>query len=331
MKRILFALALVAAACTPVKEEASDLKLWYDEPASQWVEALPVGNGRLGAMVFGGADREQIQLNEETVWAGQPNSNANPDVEEGALDQIRQLIFDGKYRAAQDMVDQKIFFRTNHGMSYQTIGDLYLDFPGHEAPSAYYRDLDISKAVASVKYTVDGVEYVREVISSFADDVVAVNLSASEKGKITFDASLVSPHKKHSVAVEGNDIVLRATTGDQEGLEGKVQFVTRVRIAHDGGKLEALNICIFQYGKLLTESLQCLHVDLRRSLALLAESALGDNLAVGIDHHARTIVLARRICSHAIYSRYITLILNRSGYQQRTPRRNARRRPACNV
>ena len=239
MKRILFALALVAAACTPVKEEASDLKLWYDEPASQWVEALPVGNGRLGAMVFGGADREQIQLNEETVWAGQPNSNANPDVEEGALDQIRQLIFDGKYRAAQDMVDQKIFFRTNHGMSYQTIGDLYLDFPGHEAPSAYYRDLDISKAVASVKYTVDGVEYVREVISSFADDVVAVNLSASEKGKITFDASLVSPHKKHSVAVEGNDIVLRATTGDQEGLEGKVQFVTRVRIAHDGGKLEA--------------------------------------------------------------------------------------------
>ena len=239
MKRFLSALAFIAAACTPVKEEPTDLKLWYDEPAAQWVEALPVGNGRLGAMVFGGSEREQIQLNEETVWAGQPNSNANPDVEEGALDEIRQLIFDGKYRAAQDMVDQKIFFKTNHGMSYQTIGDLYLDFPGHETPSSYYRDLDISKAVASVKYTVDGVEYTREVISSFADDVVAVNLSASEKGKITFDASLVSPHKKHTVEVEGSDIVLRATTGDQEGLEGKVQFVTRVRIAHNGGKLEA--------------------------------------------------------------------------------------------
>ncbi len=239
MKRFLSALAFIAAACTPVKEEPTDLKLWYDEPAAQWVEALPVGNGRLGAMVFGGSEREQIQLNEETVWAGQPNSNANPDVEEGALDEIRQLIFDGKYRAAQDMVDQKIFFKTNHGMSYQTIGDLYLDFPGHETHSAYYRDLDISKAVASVKYTVDGVEYTREVISSFADDVVAVNLSASEKGKITFDASLVSPHKKHTVEVEGSDIVLRATTGDQEGLEGKVQFVTRVRIAHNGGKLEA--------------------------------------------------------------------------------------------
>ena len=239
MKRFLSALAFIAAACTPVKEEPTDLKLWYDDPAAQWVEALPVGNGRLGAMVFGGSEREQIQLNEETVWAGQPNSNANPDVEEGALDEIRQLIFDGKYRAAQDMVDQKIFFKTNHGMSYQTIGDLYLDFPGHETPSSYYRDLDISKAVASVKYTVDGVEYMREVISSFADDVVAVNLSASEKGKITFEASLVSPHKKHTVEVEGSDIVLRATTGDQEGLEGKVQFVTRVRIAHNGGKLEA--------------------------------------------------------------------------------------------
>ncbi|MBR6547454.1 MAG: glycoside hydrolase family 95 protein [Bacteroidales bacterium] len=239
MKRFLSALAFIAAACAPVKEEPTDLKLWYDEPAAQWVEALPVGNGRLGAMVFGGSEREQIQLNEETVWAGQPNSNANPDVEEGALDEIRQLIFDGKYRAAQDMVDQKIFFKTNHGMSYQTIGDLYLDFPGHETPLSYYRDLDISKAVASVKYTVDGVEYTREVISSFADDVVAVNLSASEKGKITFDASLVSPHKKHTVEVEGSDIVLRATTGDQEGLEGKVQFVTRVRVAHNGGKLEA--------------------------------------------------------------------------------------------
>ena len=239
MKRFLSALAFIAAACTPVKEEPTDLKLWYDEPAAQWVEALPVGNGRLGAMVFGGSEREQIQLNEETVWAGQPNSNANPNVEEGALDEIRQLIFDGKYRVAQDMVDQKIFFKTNHGMSYQTIGDLYLDFPGHENPSSYYRDLDISKAVASVKYTVDGVEYTREVISSFADDVVAVNLSASEKGKITFEASLVSPHKKHTVEVEGSDIVLRATTGDQEGLEGKVQFVTRVRIAHNGGKLEA--------------------------------------------------------------------------------------------
>ena len=237
MKNFLTLLAFVAISCTPQVEE--DLKLWYDEPASIWVEALPVGNGRLGAMVFGGPERERLQLNEETVWAGQPNTNANPAVEPDAIDNIRQLIFDGKYRAAQDMVDAKIFHRTNHGMSYQSVGDLYLDFPGHEEYSDYYRDLDISEAVASVAYKVGDVEFNREVISSFADDVVAINLTASQKGQITFDASISSPHRKQTVAVEGNDIVLRGVTGNQEGLEGKVNFVTRVRIVHKGGNLVA--------------------------------------------------------------------------------------------
>lgn len=237
MKNFLTLLAFVAISCTPQVEE--DLKLWYDEPASIWVEALPVGNGRLGAMVFGGPERERLQLNEETVWAGQPNTNANPAVEPDAIDNIRQLIFDGKYRAAQDMVDAKIFHRTNHGMSYQSVGDLYLDFPGHEEYADYYRDLDISEAVASVAYKVGDVEFNREVISSFADDVVAINLTASQKAQITFDASISSPHRKQTVAVEGNDIVLRGVTGNQEGLEGKVNFVTRVRIVHKGGNLVA--------------------------------------------------------------------------------------------
>lgn len=237
MKRILALSVLAIAACSSPKEK--DLKLWYDEPASVWVEALPVGNGRLGAMVFGDPSAERIQLNEETVWAGQPNSNANPDVEPGALDEIRNLIFEGKYRAAQDMVDREIFFPSNHGMSYQTIGDLRLDFPGHEDYTKYYRDLDIADATASVRYVADGVTYEREVIAAFGADVIAVRLSASEKGRLTFNASLVSPHKKHDVTVEGGDIVLRGVTGDQEGLEGKVRFTTRARVLHKGGILNA--------------------------------------------------------------------------------------------
>lgn len=237
MKRILALSVLAIAACSSPKEK--DLKLWYDEPASVWVEALPVGNGRLGAMVFGDPSAERIQLNEETVWAGQPNSNANPDVEPGALDEIRNLIFEGKYRAAQDMVDREIFFPSNHGMSYQTIGDLRLDFPGHEDYTEYYRDLDIADATASVRYVADGVTYEREVIAAFGADVIAVRLSASEKGRLTFNASLVSPHKKHDVTVEGGDIVLRGVTGDQEGLEGKVRFTTRARVLHKGGILNA--------------------------------------------------------------------------------------------
>ena len=235
MKKILFAVVLLAAACTP--KEETDLKLWYDEPAAKWVEALPVGNGRLGAMVFGDPAKEHLQLNEETVWAGQPNSNANPNVDPNAIDEIRDLIFEGKYRAAQDMVDQKIFFKVNHGMSYQSVGDLYLEFPGHEDYTSYYRDLDISDATASVSYAVDGVTFEREVISAFGDDVVAVRLTASEKGKITFNASLTSPHRKQHVEVEDGDIVLWGVTGDQEGLEGRVEFTSRVRIVHKGGEL----------------------------------------------------------------------------------------------
>lgn len=235
MRKILTVIAVLAVACSPGQE--NDLKLWYDEPAEHWVEALPVGNGRLGAMVFGGTSSERIQLNEETVWAGQPNSNANPDIEPGALEEIRQLIFQGKYRAAQDMVDRKIFFPTNHGMSYQTVGDLLLDFPGHDAATGYRRELDIANALTSVFYEVDGVQYAREVFSSLADDVLVMKISASRKGAISFNASFSTPQNAE-ITVEDGELVLRGTTSSQEGLEGKVRFTAKARICPTGGMIE---------------------------------------------------------------------------------------------
>ena len=235
MRKILTVIAALAVACSPGQE--NDLKLWYDEPAEHWVEALPVGNGRLGAMVFGGTSSERIQLNEETVWAGQPNSNANPDIEPGALEEIRQLIFQGKYRAAQDMVDRKIFFPTNHGMSYQTVGDLLLDFPGHDAATGYRRELDIANALTSVFYEVDGVQYAREVFSSLADDVLVMKISASRKGAISFNASFSTPQNAE-ITVEDGELVLRGTTSSQEGLEGKVRFTAKARICPTGGMIE---------------------------------------------------------------------------------------------
>lgn len=235
MRKILTVIAALVVACSPGQE--NDLKLWYDEPAEHWVEALPVGNGRLGAMVFGGTSSERIQLNEETVWAGQPNSNANPDIEPGALEEIRQLIFQGKYRAAQDMVDRKIFFPTNHGMSYQTVGDLLLDFPGHDAATGYRRELDIANALTSVFYEVDGVQYAREVFSSLADDVLVMKISASRKGAISFNASFSTPQNAE-ITVEDGELVLRGTTSSQEGLEGKVRFTAKARICPAGGMIE---------------------------------------------------------------------------------------------
>ena len=238
MRHLFLAATLVYVAACTAPEVDDDLKLWYDEPAEHWVEALPVGNGRLGAMVFGGTSSERIQLNEETVWAGQPNSNANPSIEPGALKEIRELIFEGKYRAAQDMVDRKIFFPTNHGMSYQTVGDLLLDFPGHDEATTYCRGLDIANALSSVSYEVGGVQYFREVFSSLADDVLVVRLTASQKGAISFNASFATPQNA-TVTVEDGELVMRGVTSSQEGLEGKVRFTAKARVCPVGGEIEA--------------------------------------------------------------------------------------------
>ncbi len=231
LSSIVCSLLLCLGCSTPV--ETADLKLWYATPADDWVEALPVGNGRMGAMVFGTPSRERLQLNEETVWAGQPNSNANPDAL-SALPRIRELIFAGRYKEAQDLVGAKVISRTNHGMAYQPVGDLRLDFPGHEHCSGYYRELDISQAVATTRYTVDGVEFVREVFASYPDQVIVVRVEASEKGKLNFSASFSSPQKSVT-AVEDGNLVLRGTSGSQEGLQGKVNFTACAKIVLENG------------------------------------------------------------------------------------------------
>jgi alpha-L-fucosidase 2 len=228
------------------------LKLWYDEPAAKWVEALPVGNGRLGAMVFGRTASEIIQLNEETIWAGQPNRNINPEAL-AALPEIRRLMFEGepprqkaqaeKFRKAQRLIDEKVIPRTNQGMAYQPAGDLHLAFAGHENPDSYRRELDISSAVATTRYTVDGVEYVRETFAAFTGQVIIVRLTASQKGKINFSATLTCPEDRQADArtavAQGDQLVLKNTARGMEGLEGKVDYTALVRIVPENGQLTA--------------------------------------------------------------------------------------------
>ena len=148
----LFATSIVSAQSDTL------LRLWYNHPANQWVEALPIGNGRLGAMVYGDPYKEKIQLNEITVWAGQPNRNDNPDARK-ALPEVRRLVFEGKYKEAQDLVNQKFISKISNGMPYQTVGELNLLFPGHEGYSDYFRELDINKAVETTRYTAEGVAH----------------------------------------------------------------------------------------------------------------------------------------------------------------------------
>ncbi len=187
-------------------------------------------------MVFGNPLKEQIQLNEETFWSGQPNENANPLALE-ALPEVRRLIFEGKYKEAQELVGGRFVTHKSHGMAYQTVGDLYLDFPGHDAPTSYYRELDISKAVTLTRYVVDGVEYTREVFASLADPVIVVHLQASEKGKLNFIASLQSP-QNHTLSIEDGDLLMHGTCADYEGIKSKMNVTTRVKVvARKGEKI----------------------------------------------------------------------------------------------
>ncbi|MDR2467211.1 MAG: glycoside hydrolase N-terminal domain-containing protein [Prevotellaceae bacterium] len=231
---IAFAFAL---SCGTGSEADNKMKLWYDSPAAQWIEALPVGNGGMGAMVFGAPSAERLQLNEETVWAGQPNNNPNPDALK-ALPEIRKMLFEGRFKEAQDKATREVMSKTNHGMSYQPVGDIFFAFPGHEKAENYYRELDIASAVASSRYTVAGTEYRREVFASFADRLIVVRFTASGKGKISFTTNFTSPQKSE-VSASGDALTLSGVSGDQEGLEGKVKFIARAKIVAEGGRVSA--------------------------------------------------------------------------------------------
>ncbi|WP_163399581.1 glycoside hydrolase family 95 protein [Flavobacterium fluviatile] len=218
----------------------NELKLWYDKPATIWNEALPLGNGRLGAMIFGDPAVERLQLNEETIWSGSPNSNAHSKSLE-ALPVVRKLIFEGKFKEAQDLATKDIMSQTNDGMAYQTFGSVYISFPGHQKYTTYYRDLDIENATAKVKYTVNGVEFTREILTSFSDQVIAVKLSASKPGQITCNVFMNSPIDKTVPSTEGNQIILSGVGTNFEGIKGKVKFQGRLEAKNKGGEVSANN------------------------------------------------------------------------------------------
>jgi alpha-L-fucosidase 2 len=240
IKKALSSLILVSVATFSFSQD-KDLKLWYNSPAGKvWEAALPIGNGRLAAMVYGNPDNELIRLNEGTVWSGSPNRNDNPKAL-AALPQIRKLLFEGKYEEASKLAAQNIQSQKNNGMNYQPVGDLKLSFPGHEAFTNYYRELDLANAVVKSTYKVNGTKYTRSVFSSIPGQVIVVRLTADKPHSLTFGASLSSPQKS-SVTVLGNDeLVLTGISGDKEGVPGKVKFNSLVKIKANGGQVNTSN------------------------------------------------------------------------------------------
>ena len=211
----LFVLALVA--------QAQQHRLWYDKPASHWLEALPVGNSQLGAMIYGGTDTEEIQLNEETFWAGSPHDNNSPAAKEH-LQQVRDSIFAGKEEAAHRLIDQ-YFFKGPHGMRFLPVGSVKL-LLGHKDVTSYRRELNIGTALNTTSYTCNGVKYERTVFASLADDVIVIRLTASKRGALSFDVTFGSPLQASVFTVSSH-----------EGISGEVNELDTVG---DGGEQERI-------------------------------------------------------------------------------------------
>ena len=235
MHFLIAALALLSAL--PLSAQRN--RLWYDKPAEYWEEALPIGNGRIAAMVFGGAEKEEIQLNEETISAGRPYNNANPEGPK-YLQQIRDLIWAGKSAEAQNIGTEKLLSPVGQEMPYQTAGSLNISFPDHAGFTDYYRELDIDNALTLTRYKVGDVEYTQEAFASLTDQLIIIRLTASRKGAINCALSLSTPMPEPAVSVRGKTIRMEGASGDGKGIKGGVlRYCTDVKAVNRGGKVIA--------------------------------------------------------------------------------------------
>ena len=235
---VLVVLILLIALCSQTAKAGSPYQLWYDRPAMTWTQALPIGNGTMGGMVFGTPAVERIQLNEETIWAGQPNQVCNPAAKEN-LPKVRQLIFEGKYKEAELLANEKVMplgAGQNCGMPFQPFGDLWIAMPGHADYTGYERLLDLDNARSVVRYTVDGVQYEREMLAPLGSKVITIHLTASRPGMISFTASFNTPHADVLVGGEGKEATLTGVTAKHENLKGKVRFQGRMTVQTKGGQ-----------------------------------------------------------------------------------------------
>ena len=233
MKRLLLFIACVTA----LSVNAQQHKLWYNKPASHWLEALPIGNSHLGAMIYGGTDTEEIQLNEETFWSGSPHDN-NSAAARDSLQAVRDSIFAGKEEAAHAIIDRN-FFKGPHGMKYLPLGSVKLKL-GHVDVSDYRRELSLSNALNTTSYIYKGVRYERTVFASQADNVIIVRIKASKKGALTFDVNFDSQLTSQVFNVQDrenrpvNELAAVVDGVDHEGIKAGLKAECRIKVESDG-------------------------------------------------------------------------------------------------
>lgn len=232
MKAISLVIVFFTSFINLVAQQPSRMMIWFNKPASNWNEALPVGNGRLGAMIFGEVGTERLELNEESVWTGEPRWDANPDALK-ALPEVRKLLFAGKYKEAEQLAQKSIMGNKpgNPAASYQALGDIYLRFGQQKGVTNYRRELDIDKAVAKVSYTSGQVNFKREIFSSFPGQAVVIKLTADKPASLTFSCSLSRHGENPEITAEGNNIIMKEHIGNGTG----VNIFARLRLISLGG------------------------------------------------------------------------------------------------
>lgn len=218
--------------------------LWYRQPAIEWTDALPVGNGRLGAMVHGGVGREDIQLNEATLWSGGPYQPTNPEALPN-LEQIRTLILAGRYAQAEQLANAHAMARPHLQMSYQSAGNLFLEFPHEAVPGSYRRELDLETAIATTQYRLlgtgisdDAAQFTRECFVSHPAGILVLRLQSSKPGMLAFEAWLDSPQPGDWRDGDATSLDYRGTNFGENGIEGTLRFGIGVDMRLEGGRAE---------------------------------------------------------------------------------------------
>jgi alpha-L-fucosidase 2 len=216
----------------------SPLHLWYRRPAERWLQALPLGNGPLAAMVFGGVPQERIQLNEESLWAGGVRDTLNPNAAK-ALPEVRRLLFEGKYHEADALADRDLMGVPRGVLPYQPLGDLWLDFDPVEEVSDYRRDLDLARGIASVRYRVGDVEFHREAFISAPDKVLVIRLTASRKGQINLSIRLNRSENAETHAEGDHKLILKGQAPGPKAGQPGVKFEGHLLAQASGGTVKA--------------------------------------------------------------------------------------------
>ena len=239
------ALMMLAVCLTALSATAQQHKLWYDKPATHWLEALPIGNSHLGAMVYGGTDSEEIQFNEETFWSGSPHHN-NSEEAKAHLQEVRDLIFAGKEMEAHEIIDQH-FFKGPHGMRFLPLGSVKLsfDYQGQTVPVDYRRELSLADALCTTTYEANGIRYERTVFASQADDVIVVHLKVDKEGTLAFNLGFDSQLQAEQ-QVSNHQLTAVVKNVEQEGIPGQLTAEARITVSTEGETVDgskSITVC----------------------------------------------------------------------------------------